>query len=203
MTTNPTPHPVPAPSTAPTKWPGVLGILMVIFGIGALAMYGLMGLGMTLFLPWWADKSAEIARSQPMFEGQAAQAAAMLDHRLTMLLSNLGAVVCAVVLVAAGVAMYKRLASSRRRTWTWCIMKLVYAVPAMIFATFMQMDILRASTEASADGPAAMPEGFAKILVMFCIVGGGFMLLWHAAFPVFMMIWMSRKSIRGEMECWT
>lgn len=186
---NPSPPPAQAPPTRPTaelqghrsSWPGVLGVLLCVFGgIGLLQRIfgvGFMALMHTLPLP-----------PEAKMDGMA--------YVYGLILSVVG-LPLAIVHLTAGIQTLRRKPSAR----TWVVVFFAYAVllaiPAAVYQYFaMQQQMQQAAQQSGQPAMAVVGSGFGLVMA---IVGMLVSLLW----PTFLLIWYSRPSIREEMSTWS
>ncbi len=190
---------VPA-STLPSTWPTILGVISIIFGLGAAVMYGLCGPIMTLFMPMMAESFQGI----PGGEASAAQMSALDDLKWLIIGMNLMLGIAGVLLLIAGTGILRRRAWCMRLVIIWAIGKIILSIPNGFISHHInkvQMDAMR---EASAqtggqNAPPAVLFGLVDSLSVIGIIVG---IAWAIALPVFMLFWFGRRKVRTEIAGW-
>jgi hypothetical protein len=203
---------VPAPPAPPRQggalrrpgggsaWPIVIGTLSIVFGAGGFLAYGCFGtLGMAMlsFLQSWFE---DLAETNPQFEVQAAQFAAMSGYTLPLLIQNAIAGVLGVLLLIGGIGVVSRRRYGVTTSLVWCILKVLYVFPAAWIGYTMSMAQFEAMEEAAVQ-QGVSNLGFGMLSTMGW-VGSVIQLLWLLVWPVFMLIWFLRPKIRAETATW-
>lgn len=175
-----------------SKWPKLLGIISIIFGVG--------GILQSIAAPFTA---ALTRSSMQAFVEQGADQARVDDY-LTKLQSNayLGGgiyLVLGVILLVGGIMLLKRKPMSSLVLQAWAVLKILGG-GFMIFKSMAiqktQMDIMFSAT---AGNEAEMIGNITKYAVWF---GLAFGFIWLAALPIFFLIWFNREKIKTQMSEW-
>ena len=172
----------PAPrSTERSSWPGVIGTLICVFaGLGILQrVFGTIFAAITPWLPLPPE--------------------VQLPHDLwlfTLVVSIIGLPVSFIHLMA-GIQTLRRKPSARR----WVIILFVYVLvtlPPWLILQYMSFQHQMSVSQQQGGVPAGM-GGFMQGFGAFSMfMGAAFALGW----PIFLLIWYSRDSIREEMAAW-
>ncbi|MCK4660647.1 MAG: hypothetical protein KAV82_14085 [Phycisphaerae bacterium] len=172
-----------------SSWPGVIGIIAIIFGILA-TLGGIMG----FLAPFILDKMGSALpdnspRAIKLSEAQVSWV--MISSSLTVIL--------AVLLLVAGVGLLSRRRWAVKAAMVWAVLKMLYVVVVTMY-NYNTLPQQIESISKQNPGAASMPAGS---LETFAIVGLVVGLLWYWALPVFMLIWFRRKNIRDEIVGWS
>lgn len=189
------------PPHAQSKWPRVLGIIMIV--LGSLATLGSCFGTVALF---FQDKLMDFAASasgkgSPAAQDLTIQAAAIVKWKWASFGSNVFLMVCAVLCLVAGIGILKRRAGGVTQAKLWAVLKMVAAVVGGVVGFLMQRDIFQAMQQAGTTG-ANMPAGVAGAMqgVQAAMLFGS--VVWQWALPVFVLVWLSRAKVREETSLW-
>lgn len=183
------PPTVAAPLASPERrsgWPGVIGTIAIVFGALA-AIGGVWSFVSLVFLP----KIMELMT--PGAESSLSQTEPM---RRSILFQGTTAVSLGALLIFAGIAMLRRRRRCVRLSAIWALLKM----PVVVIGTVLGVSVQQANFDAMAQSPGGPPMGF---LSAFLWVGVAFGVLWGWALPVFMLVWLSRRTIRKETAEWS
>jgi len=184
--------PYAAPPTSPgtlgtskTSWPSTVGVIAIILGaLGILG--GLWG----LLTPFIADLVAKfIPNGQSGME-------AIANHRWLMVAVALVSLSLAILLTVGGSALMRRKASGRGLLLLWSGIKCVEVISSAGITYVMQQEQFEFMTKSQG---TPMPAGLTSVIGIFTII---FSLAFGFAFPVFLMIWLSRRVIKDEVSSW-
>ncbi len=179
----------------PANWPSVIGTIAIVFGSGGI-LVGLWGaaspFGMRFF-EWAMEQSQPSA----VVDRQVAVMEAGLPWTVA---SSLLAAALAILLLLGGIRLTKRRRSSMRLLKFWVVMKIPVVVIVTIAGVLMQE--LQFEIMGQSPGLTPMPfgGGFFDVMIVVTLVFG---LAWGWAFPVFLLIWLSRGKIENEVAGWT
>lgn len=189
----------PAPATPPTTvgyvpppprqsvWPTVLGIISIIWG--GLGTLGWCSTG--VFALIWKPYMGFLTSNMPANQGEAEMFEKMrFDDPLILVCAVLG-LLLSIWLIVAGVYLIKRRPEGPR----WCRIYSLLYIPIVVgyafFYTRMQMGLFETLPDA--------PRESANIMAVFTAV---LTFLFYAAWPVFLLIWLSRSKIKTEVAGW-
>ena len=178
------------PPEVPSKWPTVLGALCIVFG-GLAALAGGWGVLSPFFYEWFFD-SMPRADAQTMTNNVAIRIA--IEYRGWTVMSSLATLVVALIHVVGGIGLLKRRRRSSNILWCWAVLKMMLVVVSAMIGYRIQQQMMQTMPI-----QAGIPAGAVAIGVA---VGIAFAIAWGWAFPVFMMIWLSRGKIREETTEW-
>ena len=200
MSADPTDPADPTPLTPPIQpavpytfarpsWPVVIGIIAIV--LGALGVLG--GCWATIAYP----VMAVIFRAAPK------QATAGLDllqeWRGWTLTMGIASGVLAVFLLSAGIGLCRRRRWAISVAWWWAVLKMVFVLVGAVMAVVMQQAQFTA-IGGQGGAPAPLPPGSTLLIGA---VTAGFTVIWGWALPVFMIVWLSRGTIKREIGGWT
>jgi len=180
-----------APPTRPgavglrrTSWPSVLGVITIVLGaIGILS--GLW----SAVSPLFADMIAKfVPNGGSGMESVAAYAWLMVALGIATMARG-------VLEILAGVAVYQRKGGARRLIFAWAWLAIVLSFVGAIATYLMQLEQFRVMTEKG----TPIPAGLGGIIGVFSAVVA---VAWGCLFPVFAIIWFSRRAIREEVQGW-
>jgi hypothetical protein len=187
--------------TQPSTWPTVIGILMIIIGSIGLLIYGCGGAVSTI-MPSILSGAANSPNAN-----QDPVTVAQLTFYRTYLPWNIGN---AVVLIAqgalvlvAGIRLLRRRSSAARFARLWAVARLVWVVPQSVVGYLMSAHMFQALADAGAQSGQPMPGNMMALMQGFGVIGAVMGAVFYSAFPIFLLIWFSRTSIRGEMAQWS
>lgn len=190
-----------APPTAPTyvarpqepsRWPGAIGMVLII-----VACFYLLGGVCGLMGPWLNEISVRFAPN-------AATEYAELNKRWqswTLALAVM-AIVLASVMLAAGIGVRGRRPWSIRLSRIWAAAQMALAIANAVVNQFVVSDTMKVMMLDASRRSSPIPGAFAtgmQVGSKFTLVIG---LAWGLALPVFVLIWLSRKRIRAEVAAW-
>ncbi len=173
----------------PSSWPTVVGIIAIVLAAGAMLM-GVWGAVSPLFLD---------AMGKVMPPGQGGMFAEMGRHAGWIVASGLVSMAVAGLLLAGGIGLVKRRRWAIATCRGWAILKIIYAVGSSAVNYQIQEANLEAMSRQT-PGMAAMPGGVTDAMLVGGTVIG---LLWSWAFPVFVLIWLARKTVKAETGSWS
>ncbi|HRJ49848.1 MAG TPA: hypothetical protein PKU91_04910, partial [Phycisphaerales bacterium] len=105
----------------------------------------------------------------------------------------------AVLLIVAGIGLL------RRRRWgaawmvRWSILKIIAGIAFAVVSALMQRDQIHAMAGSQNDPAASAVLGMGPLMIVVTAV---FALVWTATFPVFVLVWMGRGTIRKTIASW-
>jgi len=177
------------------RWPRTVGIIAIVFAILGLfqALVGLVSLFLT------RQQMGGLASG----DVDPKQIDEYLDDFSS--LTYLGAIVYALlgaILLIGGILLLKRRRDASTILQAWSVLKLV-AGGFLLFRhtslTRVQMDIM---TQSGAFGPGSGSDLVDRVTSISIWAGFAFGVLWLAALPVFLLIWLNRARIRADIRSW-
>ncbi len=176
------------PIERPRNWPTTVGVISIVLG-GLGALSGCWGIVSPMFMGAFLEL---------MPPGQTQGLGAMTEH--VGLISGLGAagMVVATLLLIAGIGMVRRRPWSVSASRWWAVLKMLFVVVQTALGAVMQKEMIEEMTK-NDPNVAAMGTGFMS--AMF-IVGYALGLLWGWAYPIFLLIWLSRGKVKEEVASW-
>jgi hypothetical protein len=173
----------------PSSWPTVLGVIAVAFGI-----LGILGGLWGIIAPFVMN--AMIAAMGP--SPPTAMIETMQQSKAWTVVASLLNVIVAILLLSGGVGLLKRRGWAPRVSMAWAVLKMVLVMVGVGIGYVVQQRMAETMIQHGSGGPA--PPAF---LTGLALLGLCFSVAWGWALPVFMLIWFSRSSIRGETKGWT
>ena len=172
-----------------SSWPKVIGIISIIFGSFGLLCYGCNSAA-TIAQPWLAGMVP--ADQQPVtIQGM---------QLVLSLVSACGTFSLSLLLLMAGIYL------TMRRHWSvwwlklWAILRILFALFSMTIGFVYLEEIIQDLNDQFAQQSMSMPMTFTNSLMIMSIIMGFLLaLIW----PVFLLIWFARSSIRREIESWS
>ncbi len=186
-----TPPTYPQPfvrEAAPSSWPKVIGIIAIVLGSVA-ALFGLLG----MFAPALTEA---LSKNMPPEQQRLMEVTKQYSTALT-LVSLISAVIGTVLLVA-GIGLLKRLRRGVKLAIVWSIAKIAYelAYAGLNYRIQIQTwDAMKDDPNLSTVG-GGMAGGLAWVTAVATLLFG-------CAFPIFMLIWFSRRKIKEETASWS
>jgi hypothetical protein len=190
------PPPLPAnappttPGALPTKtpsWPNVVGGFSL--GIGILGILAhICGIGTALFPKFLLDG----AGASPY---NTAQYNTITQSVSLSVISGTLSLLCALMLTVAGIGLLQHRRWSIGLHNTWAVVRLIAAVVSATL-DYIARYRLMLGTSTSGQSLPAQYEWF----VGLGLIGGGLALLWMAAYPVFILIFLNLKSTRDTFH---
>lgn len=170
-----------------SRWPLPLGAVMIVLG----ALGGCLQLTSIAFTAGsqWMIDIAEQA-NVPMYG-----MAGIAEYRIPMIISLVIGAELSFLLLVAGVALVRRRQSAARLAIVYSGSRLLHAVGLTV------LNVMINATNADEMREDARMENFAAALDMAGVLAI-IQFVWYAALPVFLIIWMRRRTIREEMRTW-
>ena len=166
---------------ARSSWPGIIGTLICVFaGLGILQrVFGTIAAATIHLLP--LPPEAQLPPGLWLF---------------TLIVSIVGLPISFIHLIA-GIQTIRRKPSAR----LWVIAFFVYVLVMLVPGVILQhMTMQHQATVASQHGSA--PPGYAGLMQAMGPVVLGITIVFTIAWPTFVLLWFSRRSIREELASW-
>lgn len=182
------------PPPAPGNWPTVIGVIAIVY-----ASFGILSAIWAMIAPFIMSA---MASAMPAEAGKqmAASMAGVQKWMGLNVASNALNLAAATVLLLAGIGLLRRRGWSRSVAIVWAVFKMAFAVLAAVVGYLIaveQMAVMQQQMQSK--GGTAMPVGFMQA---FLPLGIGISIVIGWAFPIFMLVWMGRGSIRSEVAGW-
>ena len=196
MTTTPPPFAPPSPSIAPgSRWPKILGIIAVIFGVGGLLQSIIGPVSMML-----------VKQQMQVFVDQGADQV-KVDEYISKItyhtyMSSVAMAIVGILLLAGGILLLRRRKAASPVLQIWAVLKLIVGGLVTFRSAALsriQMEIIMSNDALGTGKEAAMVSTFANYGVWIGLIFG---LLWTAALPIFMLIWLNREKAKQDMANW-
>lgn len=196
--TPPTPPPIQTPpgsGTTVAKWPKVLGIILLIFGV--------LGLGQGIIAPF----SFYLTKNQmQQFVKMGADQDRVDDYlsqlKSLSLMSGVAYALISILLISGAILMLKRRRICSPLLQTWAVLKILvggYTVFRQIGLSTLQMSIMMLNDKKMGGKEAEMMESIVGYSMKIGMVIG---MIWLCALPIFVIVWMNRAKVRDQMETW-
>ena len=178
-----------------SRWPKLLGIIAVIFGVGSL-FQGVIGPVSMLF----------VRQQMQAYIIQGADEARVSDYvsKITFhtYSSSAAAAAIGILLLTGGILLLRRRKVASPVLQIWAVLKIV--VGGLVFfrsaALFrMQLEITLSSRAFGGGNEFGGYPTFISIVYWSFLIFG---LLWTAALPLFMLIWLNREKAKQDMANW-
>ncbi len=181
------PSPV-QPTERPRVWPTTIGVISIVLG-----SLGIIGGCWGVVSPTFMG-----ALSEQMPQGSIQGAETMAKHAGMYAVSGGAGMMVATLLLIAGIGMLRRRPWSVSANRWWAVLKMLLVVGQVAFAILIQDEVVAEITRNDPNA-AAMGAGFVSVAVG---IGFAFVLLWGWAYPVFLLIWLSRRGVKAETASW-
>ena len=187
-------QPVPlAPVVPRSKWPAVVGIIAIVIGAGG-SLFNACGAVGSFFTATMFQRIKPPGMPPEVLQVRPVLVAVMLVMSL----------LCGALLVP-GIALLQRRRWSAAWLRIWSVAAIVLAVVASVIEARIQQENMTLMMTAT-----SMPAGTGTGAVVFqtnvfqASVIGGVVLnaVLRCAFPVFLLIWFTRRKIRDEVAAW-
>jgi hypothetical protein len=173
-----------------SAWPTVIGIIAMVFGVLGILMHGVCGIVGQLF-------GAQAMRMMQTPDAEA-QIVMMQQYKWLGMGAGLLQTILAVLLLFAGIAMTRRRANCRPLTLGWAYAKMLVVALSSVIGFYVQ----QAQFEAMTQQQANIPTGTQQMQTVFMFLVIAFGVLWGWALPIFMLIWLNRRTVRDEIAGW-
>ena len=175
----------------PSRWPVIIGTIAIVFGIlGALGGCGGLIMGPVV---------EALFESMPIQQNPGLAGLSKWKH-LTIPVS-LSSLALGILLLVGGIGLYRRRRWGRRVLMGWAGMKMIL----VIFSAALQYQMAIDQAEAMRNEPGfqTLPAPMASLLQSFGLIGVFISVFWGWALPVFLLVWLSRRKIRDEVQSWS
>jgi len=171
-----------------SSWPKVIGIISIIFGSFGLLCYGCNS-AVTIAQPWLAGMVP--ADQQPVtIQGM---------QLVFSIFVACGSFLLSLLLLIGGFALTMRKYWSVGALKWWAILRILLAFISTIIGFAYLEETIQQLNDQFAQQSMSMPMTFTNSLMIMSIILG---LLMALIWPVFLLIWSARSSVRREIESW-
>lgn len=186
---------IPATSNQP-KWPHVVGIIGIVIGCLS-ALNGVWQLLTPLYFQFLRGFASQIPPQANMF-------GAMIQMAWFFYSAGIVMILMAAWQVLAFIGLVRRRPWSPRAVFAWAIVACVVAIALSAGVGLVQSHTMGGMiTGAQAAGKGApMPPFFGSMGLVMGIITAVFTALYKLAFPVFVLIWMSRPAVKEHAKTW-
>ncbi len=195
MTTLPPPIEGLSPSAPRSKWPTIVGVLAIIFGSYGILEH-LCGLGTVLAIGPLVDWIAGFAPPEDASH-LAAFRQATTQYAIPTVLLNAFLLANAVLLLVAGIGCARRQGAVRPKMLLYAAVEVFLSVVSAVLA--FQVAETVADVMREVDGAGGVPAQFSTAINAGEAVMG---LLFAAIWPVFLLVWFTRRSVVEEVGAW-
>jgi hypothetical protein len=170
-----------------SKWPTGVGVTSIVFGGLGLLCYGCQSLS-TAAQPFLLGAIPEDQRPP------APQGVQLVFQVVQLCL----AWVLSVWLLVGGIGLVRRRAWARGHLVAWSFAKIVLTlVSTVVGLLFLDALVQQINDQMSAQGPS--PFTFTRGMMIGIMVVS---LVWFFVWPVFLILWLGRASVKDEVERW-
>jgi hypothetical protein len=171
-----------------SAWPSAVGIIAIVFGSFAI-LAGCWG----VVTPWFFALLREV-----LPPGQTVGLEALEEFRTWTVIVSVLTMAVALMALFAGIGLYQRRRWGVQLGLTWAIVKIPFAVAIGVYDYALQRAQFENMSVQGAGGPGLSPGLVAGLSLIGVVLG----LLWRWAFPIFLLIWLSRGKIKAETSQW-
>ncbi len=187
-----TPGPI-AMGQGRSAWPTAIGVISIVFGV-------LSGLSNAVQVISPLFMEAMQAGMPPEVRDQMRAQTAVTRQWFPVTISiAAGQLALGILLLACGVLILARRRSGPSLTIWWAVLKIVLVAVSAYVGRLVQADMTKAM-QASGQFPGGW---FGMTAGLFGAVGIMMVLVTGWAWPVFVLVWFSRPTIRREVSLWT
>ncbi len=171
----------------PSRWPTVIGVISIVLASLGLAG-GCCGMVSPFISGFFIDMAADAGQ---LPAEQIQQMRASQPPAVWVIPASLIGLALATLLLLAGIAILRRRPSGANLCKVWAWINIPWAAISMIASAYLQMRVPQDSQP--------MGMGFQYVGLAFGIC---FTLLFGLGFPLFMLLWFSRATIKDEEDAW-
>lgn len=187
-----------APPTSPlvdlgpprTTWPTVCGVIGIIWG-GLSLMCGCAGYFSVAMMKWFASM---VPAGDPEAEELAVQVHVMERFALATYVLTTISLLLAVLLMVGSIGLLRRRRWSRKALSGWAMAGIILVLANLVYQYALHMATKARMSELGSSMPPGSEAIFIATLIAILVFG------W--AWPVFLLIWLSRPKIRDEVNRW-
>lgn len=177
------------PAAKRSSWPIFVGVIGLVMGILSI-LGGCMGLGSLFFVEWLIEMTGE---------DDAGHLLVLKDWMLFTIISQIGTMLLAVMLITASAGLLKRAAWAATLCMVWAVTKIIFELACFVPAMQLQSEQMAATLE---EGDGQIPAGFENFMQIFAVGTTCLSYLFILALPAFFIIWFMRGAVREEVASW-
>lgn len=171
-----------------SKWPTAIGTISIVLGSIGLLCYG-------------CNSLSNIA--SPMFSGMIPPEQRPPDppaHLAAIQISQLCiAFLLSLWLLIAGIGLVKRRRWSRSNHIAWAFAKILISVVSAVISFVVLEDFVNMINDQMSTGGQTPPFTFSSQLFMIILIVS---IVWYLIYPIFVLIWFSRATVKAEVQQW-
>ncbi len=171
----------------PSRWPTVIGVSSIILASLGLAG-GCCGMASPFISSFFLDMAADGGQ---MSAEQIQHMRASQPPALWVIPASLIGLALSTLLLLAAIGILRRRSSGATLCKVWAWINIPWAAISMIASVYIQMRVPQDSQQ--------MGAGFQYVFLAFGIC---FTLLFGLGFPLFLLLWFSRATIKQEVDAW-
>lgn len=176
----------------PSRWPGVIGTICIV--LGALGM---------LSSAWGVLQQLFMSRLVAVVPGQESMIEVYTRWMIPMVGAFAPGILVAGVLLYAGIKLVRRRPRARAACLAYAALRIVQGLILAVVTGMMQQELFQVSMAVTAAGSPAAAGIAAPMSAGMAILSVAAVALWAMAFPIFLIVWFQRPSIRREVRMWT
>jgi hypothetical protein len=184
------PGQIPMPEQRST-WATVIGVIAIVLGSG-----GILSGCWSLASPFVFDFFRNMI---PPGQATGMEVMDAIDEwRSWTIINSLLTIAVATLLLVVGIGLLKRRRWAVGAGVAWAILKTLLALVTAVFVYMIQ----QAAFEAMGQQVPAAPGLGLAFYRMIAVCSAAFTVLWYCAFPVFLLIWLSRAKVKADVADW-
>lgn len=172
-----------------SRWPTVIGVIGIL-----LAAFGLFGgcCGMVMISPPVQDFFLGMAAGSGNVSQEEIDAMkAAQPPMLWIIPATLFGMALSTLLLTGCIGLARRRAGGVKRCTVWAWISIPWTVIGMVVGVYIQLQV-----------PASAQQMGAGFQYFFIAVGTCFALTTGVGFPMFMLIWFARQSVKDDVAAW-
>lgn len=194
-------------SRAGNTWPDVIGIISIILGSLA-ALGGIINALTQALMSFWAPAVSGASNAPPP------SGSGNPPFDLSSMLRSMGQwaplasaanlLLCAI----AGLLIFSGAGVLKRRRWgavwikRWAVIKILGGVLMAVVTGLMQSAQFSSMSQSGAAGSGPGSAAIGAMAPVIAAFTGCFTILFYAAYPIFILIWMNRSLIKAQTRSW-
>jgi hypothetical protein len=190
-------------------WSKVIGIISIVLGALGVVAQG-CGIAGVVAMPLMAEPMREAAKQAAAqgggnaagaaeMEQQAAMFDAMAQYAPLVIGSGVLNMICAVLLIVAGIQLLKRRVSGRTLHLAYAGLRTVGVLFSLVPGWLMHVAQMEAMQASGVAMPPGLGAGFMTGMGVAGLVLGA---VWGLVYPVFIVVWFMRGKIREQVSAW-
>ncbi|MEM6278253.1 MAG: hypothetical protein AAF733_02165 [Verrucomicrobiota bacterium] len=177
------------------RWPKIIGIVAITLGV-----LGILQCASAPISLIFTQSQMEVFLDQGT---DPEKVTAFVNELKSLTLSSaVASGIVAILLLVGGIFLLKRKKSAPLLLQIWAVLKILvggYFTFRSSSLTRLQMDIMTGSAAYGGGREAELVQTFTTYATHAGLIFG---IIWIAIFPVFLLIWFSRETVRSEIAKW-